>query len=142
MISADRWSKKLKDMDPAERKKWQFCPIMCTGNATRQQFNASQVKEFGKAKNLPILQYYDKLSNITDPHKLEKLSRLLKLKNPITQNRTSRVYLAVMFRPQGSSRCSILPEALLCTQRPGYTNEERAVYCVCFWSLSSNMYTI
>ena len=118
MISADRWSKKLKDMDPAERKKWQFCPIMCTGNATRQRLNASQVKEFGKARNLPILQYYDKLSNITDPHKLEKLSRLLKLKNPITQNRTSRVYLAVMFRPQGSSRCSILTGSITLYSTP------------------------
>ena len=31
------------------------------------------------------------------------------------------------------------PEALLCTQRPGYTNEERAVYCVCFL-VSFNQY--
>ena len=75
-------------MDTADRKKWQFCPIVCTGNATRQRFNASQIKEFGKVMNLPILQYYDGLSNITDPYKLEKLSKQLKLKSPITQDRT------------------------------------------------------
>ncbi len=74
---------RLDTMEENERDKWQFCPIMCTGNAERQRINAVKVVEFGKAKNLPILVFYDRLSNIKDPEVLNRLSRMLRLKSPI-----------------------------------------------------------
>ena len=72
----------LDTMTKAERAKWQFCPIMCTCNATRQRINKYKAVEFGKEKNLPILEFYDGLSNITDLNELERLSRMIRLKNP------------------------------------------------------------
>ena len=74
---------RLDTMTKADRKKWQFCPIMCTGNATRQRINELKAIEYGKAKNLPILVYYDQLSNVTDPKQLNRLSRVVRLQHPI-----------------------------------------------------------
>jgi hypothetical protein len=56
---------------------------MCTGNATRQRINEFKAIEYGKAKNLPILIFYDKLADITDTERLEKLSSMVRFKNPI-----------------------------------------------------------
>ena len=75
--------KRFDRMGTAEQTKWRFCPIMCTGNATRQRINELQVLEFGKTNNRPILEFYDGLSNITDPDELKRLSRMIRLKNPI-----------------------------------------------------------
>ena len=80
-----RFLKKLPKLkaSQARQKKWQFCPIMCTGNATRQRINEFKAIEYGKAHNLPILIFYDKLADITDTERLEKLSSMVRFKNPI-----------------------------------------------------------
>ena len=67
----------------ARRDKWQFCPIMCTGNATRQRINEFKAIEYGKAKNLPILVFFDELADITETEELEKLSSMVRFKAPI-----------------------------------------------------------
>jgi hypothetical protein len=80
-----RFLRKLPQLKPrhAGQDKWRFCPIMCTGNATRQRINEFKAIEYGKAKNLPILIFYDKLADITDTEQLEKLSSVVRFKNPI-----------------------------------------------------------
>ena len=56
---------------------------MVTGNATRQRINVLKAQEFGKTHDKPILFFYDGLSMITDRAILEKLSRMLRLRQPI-----------------------------------------------------------
>ncbi len=56
---------------------------MVTGNATRQRINAMKALKFGKTHDKPILVFYDRLSDISDSAKLEQLSQMLRLKQPI-----------------------------------------------------------
>ena len=89
--------KRQDEMTKAERAKWKFCPVMVVGNATRHRINEFQGVEFGKEKNVPILEFYDGISKITDPDELAEISRMVgsRLKAPTKHLHNSRMLVVV-----------------------------------------------
>ena len=87
--------KRQDQMTTAERAKWKFCPVMVTGNPTRHRINEFKGIEFGREKNVPILEFYDGVSNITDPDKLAEISRMVRLQSPIKRFRNSHMLVVV-----------------------------------------------
>ena len=84
-------------MTTAERAKWKFCPVMVTGNPTRHRINEFKGIEFGREKNVPILEFYDGISNITDLDELTEISRMVgsRLKAPTKHLHNSRMLVVV-----------------------------------------------
>ena len=71
--------------------------MMVVDNATRHRINEFQGVEFGKEKNVPILEFYDGITNITDPDELTEISRMVgsRLKAPIKHLHNSRMLVVV-----------------------------------------------